>query len=163
LAPGCTKVVVHMGLEIDNVDLVFRCFQNVAPVWFNFSDRLVAFRRLQGQRGKNEMDEKTRVYFFHLLLLCRLIHSVGKCSRKNIQSLQGDLGSMLWSQFSVIFTNFRQKNWRFYIKKPNVMVKFLLKQAVVWARNANIFEIITLVPDRANFRTLGGCFPWAVF
>jgi hypothetical protein len=33
------------------------------------------------------------------------------------------LGSMLWSQFSAIFDNFRRKNWRFS-KKPIIRSKF---------------------------------------
>jgi hypothetical protein len=47
-------------------------------------------------------------------------------------------GSMLWSQFSAIFDNFRRKNWRFS-QKPMLWLKFLQKLAVVWAKNANIF------------------------
>jgi hypothetical protein len=47
-------------------------------------------------------------------------------------------GSMLWSQFSAIFANFRRKNWRFS-QKPMLWSQFLQKLAVVWAKNANIF------------------------
>jgi hypothetical protein len=36
---------------------------------------------------------------------------------------QGDQGSMLWSQFSAIFLNFRRKNWRFY-QKPMLWSTF---------------------------------------
>jgi hypothetical protein len=32
---------------------------------------------------------------------------------RNAASYQGGQGSMLWSQFSAIFPNFRRKNWRF--------------------------------------------------
>jgi hypothetical protein len=47
-------------------------------------------------------------------------------------------GSMLWSQFSAIFANFRRINWRFS-QKPILWSQFLQKLAVVWAKNANIF------------------------
>jgi hypothetical protein len=49
-----------------------------------------------------------------------------------------DQGSMLWSQFSAIFDNFRRKNWRLS-QKPMLWLKFLQKLAAVWAKNANIF------------------------
>jgi hypothetical protein len=75
-----------------------------------------------------------------------------------------DQGSMLWSQFSAIFDNFRWKKWS----------KFLQKLAVVRAKNANIFakffaenilKIITSVPEiyflngvcRANINVTGEC------
>jgi hypothetical protein len=51
---------------------------------------------------------------------------------------QQHLGSMLWSQFTAIFDNFRQKNWRFS-QKPMLWPQFLQKLAVVWAKNANFF------------------------
>jgi hypothetical protein len=35
-----------------------------------------------------------------------------------------DLGSMLWSRFCAIFSNFRRKNWRFF-SKTKVMIKSL--------------------------------------
>jgi hypothetical protein len=35
------------------------------------------------------------------------------------------LGSMLWSQFSAIFDNFQQKNWRFS-QKPMLWTKFCI-------------------------------------
>jgi hypothetical protein len=42
----------------------------------------------------------------------------------------------IWSQFSAIFDNFRQNNWRFS-QKPMLCSQFLQKLAVVWAKNAN--------------------------
>jgi hypothetical protein len=59
---------------------------------------------------------------------------------------------MLWSQFSAIFANFRQKIGVFI--QTNLW-SFFQKLAVVWAKNANIFakffgenifKIITSVP-----------------
>jgi hypothetical protein len=67
---------------------------------------------------------------------------------------QTRLGSMLWSQFSTIFDNFRRKNWRFS-QKTNVMIIILHNIALLWVKNANffaiffsenIFKIITSVP-----------------
>jgi hypothetical protein len=64
------------------------------------------------------------------------------------------LGSMLWSQFSAIFANFRRKIWRFS-QKPMLWSQFFQKITVVWAKNAKIFakffgenilKIITSVP-----------------
>jgi hypothetical protein len=43
-------------------------------------------------------------------------------------------GSMLWSQFSAIFADFR------FFPLTNAMIKFLQKLAAVWATNANIFD-----------------------
>jgi hypothetical protein len=48
-------------------------------------------------------------------------------------------GSMLWSQFSAIFANFRRKNWRF-TKKNNVMIKCFHKLALFWVKNAIFCE-----------------------
>jgi hypothetical protein len=63
--------------------------------------------------------------------------------KKKIQILVARvyLGSMLWSQFSAIFDNFRRKNWRFS-QKPMLWSQFLQKLAVVWAKNFNIFAKI---------------------
>jgi hypothetical protein len=57
-----------------------------------------------------------------------------------------------------------------FLSKTNVMIKFLQKQAVIWAKNANIFakffgenilKIITSVPDWANCRPMDDCLLWA--
>jgi hypothetical protein len=50
---------------------------------------------------------------------------------------QGDQRSMLWSQFSAIFDNFRWKNWSFSRKKNNVMINILHNLALFLAKNAN--------------------------
>jgi hypothetical protein len=64
------------------------------------------------------------------------------------------MGSMLWSQFSAIFANFRRKNWRFS-QKPMLWSKFCI--ILIWVKNANFFaeffgeniwKIITSVPGR---------------
>jgi hypothetical protein len=74
-------------------------------------------------------------------------------------SLVTTLGSMLWSQFSAIFENFRQKNWRFS-QKPMLWSQFLHNLALFWGKNAkfiaeffskNIFKIITSVPGHKLF------------
>jgi hypothetical protein len=59
------------------------------------------------------------------------------------------LGSMLWSQFSAIFANFRGKIGVF--SKNNVMITFVQKLAAVWAKtpifSAKKHNIITSVPS----------------
>jgi hypothetical protein len=59
-----------------------------------------------------------------------------------------------------------------FFSKTNVMIKFLQKLAVVWAKIANIlakffgeniFKIITSVPDWMNFDPLDDCSLWIVF
>jgi hypothetical protein len=64
------------------------------------------------------------------------------------------LGSMLWSQFSAIFANFRRKICRFS-QKPMLWSQFLQKLTEVWEKSAKIFakffgenilKIITSVP-----------------
>jgi hypothetical protein len=59
-------------------------------------------------------------------------------SRVRKEKLGNDQGSMLWSKFSPIFTNFRRKNWLFS-QKPMLWSQFLQKLAVVLAKNANNF------------------------
>jgi Rps23 Pro-64 3,4-dihydroxylase Tpa1-like proline 4-hydroxylase len=49
------------------------------------------------------------------------------------------LESMLWSQFSPIFAIFSAKNLAFF-SKTNVMIKFLQKLAVVWAKKRQYFR-----------------------
>jgi hypothetical protein len=49
--------------------------------------------------------------------------SVSRFWRQFSGSKVGYQGSMLWSQFSAIFPNFRRKNWRFF-SKTNVMIIF---------------------------------------
>jgi hypothetical protein len=51
-----------------------------------------------------------------------------------------DLGSMLWSQFSVIFPNFRQKIGGFL--KNQCYDQNLHNLALFWAKNANFFAEI---------------------
>jgi hypothetical protein len=72
--------------------------------------------------------------------------------------LQKHLGPMLWSQFSAIFDNFRQKNWRFY-QKPMLWLIFLQNLALFRVKNANFFaeffgenilKIITSVPGHSD-------------
>jgi hypothetical protein len=46
-------------------------------------------------------------------------------------------GSMLCSQFSAIFANFRRKYWRFFSKT----IQFLHNLALVWVKNANFLPI----------------------
>jgi hypothetical protein len=48
---------------------------------------------------------------------------------------------MLGSQFSAIFANFLQKNWRFS-QKTNVMIKFLQKVTVAWGKKRQYFRHI---------------------
>jgi hypothetical protein len=69
-------------------------------------------------------------------------------------------GSMLWSQMSAIFDNFRRKYWRFSKKKTMLWSKFLHNLALFWVKNAdffselfgeNIFKILTSVPDGLTF------------
>jgi hypothetical protein len=48
------------------------------------------------------------------------------------------LGSMLWSQFSAIFDNFRRTKLAFF-SKTNVMIKILHNLALFWVKNANFF------------------------
>jgi hypothetical protein len=72
---------------------------------------------------------------------------------------QTHLGSMLWSQFSAIFANFRRKNCRFS-QKPMLWSKFcIIYLALFWVKNAiffaeffgeNILKIITLVPGHPD-------------
>jgi hypothetical protein len=50
------------------------------------------------------------------------------------------LGSMLWSQFSAIFDNFRRKKLAFF-SKTNVMMKLLNNLALFWVKNANFLPI----------------------
>jgi hypothetical protein len=72
-------------------------------------------------------------------------------------------GSMLWSQFSAIFANFRRKFWRFS-QKPMLWWIPLQKLAVVWAKKRQIFcqicenvlKIVTSVP--ANPFVKQSCF-----
>jgi hypothetical protein len=52
---------------------------------------------------------------------------------KKVQSSPDGLGSMLWSQFSAIFANFRRKNWRFS-QKSNGMIKMLHNLALFWIK-----------------------------
>jgi hypothetical protein len=68
-------------------------------------------------------------------------------------------GSMLWSQFSAIFSNFRRKNWCFFLNS-NVMINFFQNLALSWVKNANFFaknfgenilKIITSVPDLKTY------------
>jgi hypothetical protein len=48
-------------------------------------------------------------------------------------------GSVLWSQFPAIFSNFRQTNWRFF-QKPMLRSKFFhTNLALFWVKNANLF------------------------
>jgi hypothetical protein len=71
---------------------------------------------------------------------------------------------MLWSQFSPIFAIFSAKNLAFF-SKTNVMIKFLQKLAVLWAKNANIFAklfgenifkiITTVLGEKARQKLLG--------
>jgi hypothetical protein len=75
---------------------------------------------------------------------------------RNVQACkQGDQGSMLWSQFSAIFSNFRQKIGVF-LKNQCYDQNFCNNLALLWVKNANfsqfffgenIFKIITSVPD----------------
>jgi hypothetical protein len=67
---------------------------------------------------------------------------------------QKKLGSMLLSQFSAIFANFRQK--MAFFSKPNVMIKILHNLALFLVKNANFFakffgenflKILTSVSD----------------
>jgi hypothetical protein len=52
--------------------------------------------------------------------------SVSGCIRQSaFTCVQGDQGSMLWSQFSAIFENFRRKNWRFS-QKPMLWSNFCI-------------------------------------
>jgi hypothetical protein len=76
----------------------------------------------------------------------------------------GNLGSMLWSQFSAIFDNFRRKFWR------NVMIKVLQNLALFWVKNGNLFpdffgenvlKIITSVPGRRHWNAVLTFFPVA--
>jgi hypothetical protein len=69
-----------------------------------------------------------------------------------------DLGSMLWSQFSAIFTHFWRKNWRFS-QKAMLWSQFLQNPALFCVKNANIFakffgenifKIITSVPGHTE-------------
>jgi hypothetical protein len=48
---------------------------------------------------------------------------------------------MLWSQFSAIFDNFRQKKSAFF-SKTNVMAKILHNLALFWVKNAIFFRWI---------------------
>jgi hypothetical protein len=82
----------------------------------------------------------------------------------------GDLGSMLWSQFSAIFANFGEKNGVFL--KSHVMIKFLHNLALFWVKNANflpnffgenIFKIITSVPGRRPLPTMELRFSIVIF
>jgi hypothetical protein len=65
-----------------------------------------------------------------------------------------NLGSMLWSQFSAIFANFRRKNWRFSQKL--IWHFFLQKLAKVWAKTT-IFRQIFWRKYIKNFN-IGPCF-----
>jgi hypothetical protein len=67
-----------------------------------------------------------------------------------------DLGSMLWSQFSAIFDNFRRKNWRFP-QKPMLWSKFCIIELrfesktpifspIFCRKYLNMYIIITSVP-----------------
>jgi hypothetical protein len=94
---------------------------------------------------------------------CNDFCEAGACWWKLITSstVAGCLGSILWSQFSAIFANFRRKNWRFS-QKPMLWSQFLQILAVFCAKNANIFakffvenifKIITSVPGLRSIHT----------
>jgi hypothetical protein len=79
-----------------------------------------------------------------------------------------DLGSMLWSQFSAIFANFRRKKLAFF-SKTNVMIKILHNLPMFWVKNANfcnffgenILKIVTSYPEMGYMMALNsGLFPW---
>jgi hypothetical protein len=53
----------------------------------------------------------------------------------DVSQIQGDQGSMLWSQFSAIFDNFRQK--MAFFSKTNVTIKIFHNLALFWVKNAN--------------------------
>jgi hypothetical protein len=57
--------------------------------------------------------------------------------KKNLATL----GSMLWSQFSSIFANFRQK--LAFSQKPMLWSQFLHNLALLWVKNANFFAIFS--------------------
>jgi hypothetical protein len=52
-----------------------------------------------------------------------------------------DLGSMLWSQFSAIFSQFSAKKLAFFLN-TNVMINFFQNLALFWVKNANFFAKI---------------------
>jgi hypothetical protein len=54
---------------------------------------------------------------------------------------QKKLGSMLLSQFSAIFANFRQK--MAFFSKPNVMIKILHNLALFLVKNANFSQFFS--------------------
>jgi hypothetical protein len=51
------------------------------------------------------------------------------------------LGSMLWSQFSAIFNNFRRKKLAFF-SQTNVMIKILHNLALFWVKKRQFFRKI---------------------
>jgi hypothetical protein len=57
---------------------------------------------------------------------------------KDLQSILHDQGWMLWSQFSAIFTHFRQKKWRFF-SKTNVMITIFAKTSFVLRQKRQYF------------------------
>jgi hypothetical protein len=63
---------------------------------------------------------------------CRLVLLF--ISKNSFQIIQG---SMLWSQFSAIFDNFRRGKMALF-SKYNIMVKILQKLAVDWAKNDKV-------------------------
>jgi hypothetical protein len=65
-------------------------------------------------------------------------HHLHSVISDNSGGKQGDQGPMLWSQFSAIFNNFRQKNWRFS-QNTNVMINFFRNLALFWVKNADFF------------------------
>jgi hypothetical protein len=67
------------------------------------------------------------------------------------------MGRWLWSEFSAIFDNFRQK--MAFFTETNVMIKILHNLDLFWDKNANffadllgenIFKIKTSVPDKGD-------------
>jgi hypothetical protein len=60
------------------------------------------------------------------------------CPDLKLKVGQGDQGSMLWSQFSAIFDNFRRKKLAFF-SIINFMNKFLHNLALFLVKNVNFF------------------------
>jgi hypothetical protein len=119
----------------------------IRPMYFCNLSRQLKF--LKNNFIKMPKSLHKRLYFFRENV-SKIVTMTPWSSVKSFFNLQavpelshGHQGSMLWTQSSAIFDNFRRKNWRFFLKN-NDMIIFLHNSTLFWVKQAIFVNVLPI-------------------